>query len=123
MIPTQHHFKGGILKILLQQITVFKGGEKTSAMPAPRPPLQSGVVQLQAALHGAYLPQCCQQGPEVLKHGWGSCRQLLGNGCGVCLALQTAQASLCSGVLSRSALPKHEAELESQCRIFILDKT
>lgn len=40
-----------------------------------------------------------------------------------CLALQKAQACPCRGVLTRLALPKHKAELESQNRIFILQKT
>lgn len=39
------------------------------------------------------------------------------------LALQTAQACPCWGVLTWLALPKHKAELESQHRIFILEKT
>lgn len=39
------------------------------------------------------------------------------------LALQTAQACLCWGVLTWLALPKHKAVLESQHRIFILKKT
>lgn len=40
-----------------------------------------------------------------------------------CLASQTAQACLCWGVLTWLALPKHKAGLESQHRIFILEKT
>lgn len=39
------------------------------------------------------------------------------------LALQTAQACLSWGVLTWLALPKHKAELQSQHRIFILEKT
>lgn len=103
-----------------QPTSIFKSGEKAFAMPVPPPPCwprAADLVPCDALTCGGGAAESgsANLGPRKVQAAaahepW-------------CPALQTAQACQCRGVLTRLALPKHKAELESQNRIFILQKT